>query len=103
MTAVSLANSEQPADRLLSLSPARLYSLAAWGAWILRLRQDVLDSTRVPLAMEALHRLAEPGGARRHKPQPVHKTVRHGEYGCHEDDEVQGPFIMPRRKEGCHI
>jgi hypothetical protein len=67
------------------------------------MRQDVLHSARVPLAMEALHGLVEPGGAWGHQPESLHNAVRHGEYRRHEDEKVQGPFIMPRREQGLDI
>ena len=73
------------------------------GVCVLGLRPDVLHSAGIPLAMEALARLRGARRAWRGQPQPLHNAVRHREHRCHEDQKVQGPFVMPRREQGRHV
>jgi len=72
-------------------------------AGVLSLCPDVLLSTGIPLAMEALHGFVEPCRAWRGQPEALHNAVRHREHRRHEDQKVQGPFVMPRRKQGLDV
>ena len=67
------------------------------------LRPDVLFGAGIPLTMETLHGFVEPCRTGRGQPEALHNAVRHGEHRRHEDQKVQGPFIMPCREQGLDI
>src|SRR5215813_5490198 len=73
------------------------------GIYVLGLCPDVLHGAGIPLAMEALHGFVEPGRAWRGQREALYNAVRHGEHCRHEDNKVQGPFVMPRREEGSNV
>ena len=86
-----------------SVPPEPLGFPVTQGACVLGLRPDVLLGAGIPLAMEALHSFLEPCRAGRGQSQALHDAVRHGEHRRHEDEKVQGPFIIPRGEEGLDV
>jgi hypothetical protein len=61
---------------------------------VLGLRPDVLFGAGIPLAMEALHEAVEPYRAGRGQPEALHDAGQHGEHRRHEDQKVQGSFVL---------
>src|SRR5262249_21296514 len=80
-----------------------LGSPVTWRVCVRGLRPDVLFGAGIPQAMETLHGFVEPCRAGRGQPETLYNTVRHGEHRRHEDQKVQGPFIMPCREQGLDI